>query len=160
MAETGKPLNQPFGYKWVGYYTPEDIVKIQSGAKDAPAVPYTDIPVQAGDLKYADLNNDGTIDDFDKGAIGKPNLPSTTLGWSFGGYWKGFSFNVLFQGSFDYSFAINGTGIESFKSQFQPIHQKRWTQEKYEKGEGIEFPRLTSNPSTINSASTYMSDFW
>jgi hypothetical protein len=94
-------------------------------------------------LKYADLNNDGTIDDFDKGAIGKPNLPSTTLGWSFGGYWKGFSFNVLFQGSFDYSFAINGTGIESFKSQFQPIHQKRWTQEKYEKGEGIEFPRLT-----------------
>lgn len=106
MAETGKPLNQPFGYKWVGYYTPEDIVKIQSGAKDAPAVPYTDIPVQAGDLKYADLNNDGTIDDFDKGAIGKPNLPSTTLGWSFGGYWKGFSFNVLFQGSFDYSFAI------------------------------------------------------
>lgn len=160
LAETGKPLNQPFGYKWVGYYTPEDIVKIQSGAKDAPAVPYTDIPVQAGDLKYADLNNDGTIDDFDKGAIGKPNLPSTTLGWSFGGYWKGFSFNVLFQGSFDYSFAINGTGIESFKSQFQPIHQKRWTQEKYEKGEGIEFPRLTSNPSTINSASTYMSDFW
>ena len=92
MAETGKPLNQPFGYKWVGYYTPEDIVKIQSGAKDAPAVPYTDIPVQAGDLKYADLNNDGTIDDFDKGAIGKPNLPSTTLGWSFGGYWKGFSY--------------------------------------------------------------------
>lgn len=67
---------------------------------------------------------------------------------------------MLFQGSFDYSFAINGTGIESFKSQFQPIHQKRWTQEKYEKGEGIEFPRLTSNPSTINSASTYMSDFW
>ena len=45
------------------YYTPEDITKIQSGAPDAPATPYTDIPVQAGDLKYADLNNDGTIDD-------------------------------------------------------------------------------------------------
>mgnify|MGYP002584229733 FL=1 len=160
LTETGRPLNQPFGYKWIGYYTPEDIAKIQAGAADAPATPYTDIPVQAGDLKYADLNNDGTIDDFDKGAIGKPNLPTTTLGWSFGGYWKGFSFNVLFQGSFDYSFSINGTGIESFKSQFQPIHQKRWTQERYESGAPIEFPRLTSNPSTINSASTYMSDFW
>ena len=160
LAETGKPLNQPFGYKWVGYYTPEDIVKIQSGAKDAPAVPYTDIPVQAGDLKYADLNGDGSIDDFDKGAIGKPNLPTTTLGWSFGGYWKGFSFNVLFQGSFDYSFAINGTGIESFKSQFQPIHTGRWTLDRYKNGEEITFPRLTTNPSTINSASTYMSDFW
>lgn len=160
LAETGKPLNQPFGYKWIGYYTPEDIQKIKSGAEDAPAVPYTDTPVQAGDLKYADLNGDGTIDDFDKGAIGKPNLPTTTLGWSFGGYWKGFSWNVLFQGSFDYSFAINGTGIESFKSQFQPIHQKRWSLERYKAGEPIEFPRLTTNPSTINSASTYMSDFW
>lgn len=160
LAETGKPLNQPFGYKWIGYYTPEDVAKIQSGAPDAPATPYTDIPVQAGDLKYADLNNDGTIDDYDKGAIGKPNLPSTTLGWSFGGYWRGFSFNVLFQGSFDYSFAINGTGIESFKSQFQPIHTSRWTLERYQNGEQIDFPRLTTNPSTINSASTYMSDFW
>lgn len=95
-------------YKWIGYYTPEDIELINAAKTDptikAPAVPYTDIPVQAGDLKYADLNGDGSIDDFDKGAIGKPNLPTTTLGWTIGGYWKGFSFNVLFQGSFDYSF--------------------------------------------------------
>ena len=160
LQETGKPLNQPFGYKWIGYYTPDDIAKINAGASDAPAVPNTDSPVQAGDLKYADLNNDGTINDFDKMAIGKPNLPTTTLGWSFGGYWKGFSWNVLFQGSFDYSFAINGTGIESFKSQFQPIHQKRWTVDRYESGAEIDFPRLTTNPSTINSASSYMSDFW
>ena len=164
LAETGKPLNQPFGYQWIGYYTPEDIELINAAKTDptikAPAVPYTDIPVQAGDLKYADLNGDGSIDDFDKGAIGKPNLPTTTLGWSIGGYWKGFSFNVLFQGSFDYSFAINGTGIESFKSQFQPIHTGRWTLERYQNGEEITFPRLTTNPSTINSASTYMSDFW
>ena len=164
LAETGKPLNQPFGYQWIGYYTPEDIELINAAKTDptikAPAVPYTDIPVQAGDLKYADLNGDGSIDDFDKGAIGKPNLPTTTLGWSIGGYWKGFSFNVLFQGSFDYSFAINGTGIESFKSQFQPIHTGRWTLERYQNGEEITFPRLMTNPSTINSASTYMSDFW
>lgn len=164
LAETGKPLNQPFGYKWIGYYTPEDIQMIAAAKSDptikAPAVPYTDIPVQAGDLKYADLNGDGSIDDFDKGAIGKPNLPTTTLGWSIGGYWKGFSFNILFQGSFDYSFAINGTGIESFKSQFQPIHTGRWTLERYQNGDEITFPRLTTNPSTVNSASTYMSDFW
>ena len=115
---------------------------------------------KAGKIALADLNGDGSIDDFDKGAIGKPNLPTTTLGWSFGGYWKGFSFNVLFQGSFDYSFAINGTGIESFKSQFQPIHTGRWTLDRYKNGEEITFPRLTTNPSTINSASTYMSDFW
>ena len=107
-----------------------------------------------------ELNGDGTINDFDKRAIGKPNLPTTTLGWTIGGSWKGFSISVLFQGSFDYSFAINGTGIESGKSQFQPLHQKRWTQERYENGESIEFPRLTMQDGTINSASAYNSDFW
>mgnify|MGYP000418533826 CR=1 FL=1 len=133
---------------------------IHAGAANAPAVPNTDVPIQAGDLKYKDLNGDGVINDFDKGAIGKPNLPNTTLGWTIGGSWKGLSVSVLFQGSFNYSFSVNGTGIEPFKSQFQPLHQKRWTLERYLNGEAIEFPRLTSNPSTVNSAAAYMSDFW
>lgn len=160
LASTGRSIGQEFGYKWIGYYTPEDIKLIKSGAENAPAVPNTDVPVQAGDLKYKDLNHDGVINDYDKGAIGKPNLPNTTLGWTIGGTWKGFSLSVLFQGSFNYSFSIKGTGIEPFKSQFQPLHEKRWTLERWQNGEDIEFPRLTSNPSTVNSAEAYMSDFW
>jgi len=165
LAETGKPIGQPFGYTFIGYYSKEDITNIKSGNKTpdgkvAVAIPNTDVPVQAGDLKYKDLNSDGIINDFDKGAIGKPNLPTTTLGWSFGAHYKGFSANVLFQGSFDYSFSVVGTGIESFKSQFQPIHLNRWTQERVDNGEPIEFPRLTRNPSSVNSAEAYMSDFW
>lgn len=160
LAETGKSINQPFGYKFIGFYTPEDITLINNNAEGAPAVPNTDTPIQAGDLKYKDMNADGVIDDYDKGAIGKPNLPTTTLGWTLGANWKGFSISVLFQGSFDYSFSVIGTGIESFKSQFQPIHTKRWTLERYENGEEIDFPRLTTIPSTVNSAEGYMSDFW
>lgn len=160
LAETGKAINQPFGYKFIGFYTPEDVELIRNGSEGAPAVPNTDTPVQAGDLKYLDMNSDGVIDDFDKGAIGKPNLPSTTLGWTLGASWKGFSISVLFQGSFDYSFSVVGTGIESFRSQFQPVHQKRWTLERYQGGETIDFPRLTTIPSTVNSAEGYMSDFW
>lgn len=160
LAETGKAINQPFGYKYIGFYTPDDIALIQAGDPDAPAVPNTDTPVQAGDLKYLDMNNDGIIDDFDKSAIGKPNLPSTTVGWTIAANWKGFSLSLLFQGSFDYSFSVVGTGIESFKSQFQPVHTKRWTLERYQNGEQIDFPRLTTIPSTVNSAEGYMSDFW
>jgi len=165
LAETGRPIGQPFGYTFEGYYSKEDIDVINSGNLTgdglvAVAIPNTDVPVQAGDLKYKDLNLDGVIDDFDKGAIGKPNLPSTTLGWSFGATYKGFSASVLFQGSFDYSFSVIGTGIEPFKSQFQPIHLNRWTQERVDNGEPIEFPRLTRNPSSVNSAEAYMSDFW
>ncbi len=160
LTQTGRPIGQQFGYHWIGYYTPEEIALIEAKDPNAPAVPNTDIPVQAGDLKYQDLNNDGTIDDYDKMAIGKPNLPNTTLGWTIGGNWKGLTLSVLFQGSFNYSFSVVGTGIEPFKSQFQPLHQERWTLERYQNGEAINFPRLTSNPSTINSAAAYMSDFW
>jgi len=160
LAATGQPINQPFGYKFIGFYTPADIILINSKAKGAPAVPNTDTPIQAGDLKYKDMNGDGIIDDFDKGPIGKPNLPTTTLGWTIGASWKGFSVSVLFQGSFDYSFSVIGTGIESFKSQFQPIHETRWTLERFESGASIDFPRLTTIPSTVNSAEGYMSDFW
>jgi len=159
LARTGRPIGQPFGYTTIGYYTPEDIQKIAGGDKSV-AVPRTDAPVQAGDLKYKDLNGDGIIDDFDKGPIGKPNLPSTTLGWTIGAQYKGFSISLLFQGSFDYSFSVIGTGIESFKSQFQPIHEKRWTLERYNNGEQIDFPRLTTLPTTVNSSEAYNSDFW
>ena len=123
-------------------------------------MPVSDIAVQAGDLKYKDLNGDRLIDDYDKQAIGKPNLPNTTLGWTIGGSWKGLTLSILFQGSFNYSFSVVGTGIEPFKSQFQPLHQQRWTEERYLAGEPINFPRLTSNPATVNSAEAYMSDFW
>lgn len=160
LTKTGHAINQPFGYVWDGFYSPEDIALIEAGADNAPAVPVSETPVQAGDLKYRDLNNDGVIDDYDKQAIGMPNLPTTTLGWTLGGSWKGLTLSILFQGSFNYSFSVVGTGIEPFKSQFQPLHLQRWTEERYLRGEEINFPRLTSNPTTVNSAEAYMSNFW
>lgn len=160
LTKTGRPINQPFGYTWDGFYTPDEIAAIAAGADNAPAIPVSETPVQAGDLKYKDLNDDGVIDDYDKQAIGKPNLPNTTLGWTIGGSWKGLTLSILFQGSFNYSFSVVGTGIEPFKSQFQPLHLQRWTEERFNNGEEINFPRLTSNPTTVNAAEAYMSDFW
>ncbi len=157
LRETGLPIEQPFGYTFIGYYTPEDIAKIQANAHDKPATPLSEYPIQAGDLKYKDINGDGVIDNNDRGPIGRPNLANTVLGLNLGGNYKGFSINLLFQGAFGYSFSVVGTGIETFQSQFQPIHQERWTPEN---GASAAFPRLTSNPTTVNSARTYMSDFW
>lgn len=157
LAQTGLPIDQPFGYTFIGYYTPDDIEKIQANAHDKPATPLTEYPIQAGDLKYKDINGDGVIDNNDQGPIGKPNLANTVLGLTLGANYKGFSVNLLFQGSFGYSFSVVGTGIETFQSQFQPIHQERWTPEN---AAHAQFPRLTSNPTTVNSARTYMSDFW
>ncbi len=168
LARTGQAINQPFGYLFDGFYSQADVEAIYTGQGVAPAGQRPAIPlyglaasgqggIQPGDLRYRDLNDDGFIDERDMGPIGKPNLPSTVLGLTLGANYEGFSINVLFQGSFNYSFSVIGTGIEPFQSQFQPVHQQRWTPENA--GSAV-FPRLTQNATTVNSARAYMSDFW
>ena len=149
LARTGHPINQPFGYTWVGYY---------SDANDIAQSPKPDgVIVQPGDLKYKDMNNDGKLDGNDQGPIGKPNLPNTTYGFTLGANYRGLSLNILFQGSTGYSFGVQQTGIEPFLSQMQPIHLQRWTPET---AESAYFPRLTTLPGGINSANAYPSDFY
>jgi hypothetical protein len=62
----------------------------------------------------------------------------------------------MFQGAFQYSLSLYGTAIEPFQSQWQPIHEEAWTPTNTD----ASFPRLTSNPTTINSPTNYMSNFW
>ncbi len=148
LLRTGYPIGQQFGYTYLGFY--KDAADIENNAK-----PF--VPVQPGDLKYKDLNNDGVIDENDMAAIGKPNLPNTTAGLTLGASYKGISLNILFQGSFNYSFSVQGTGIEPFQSQFQPVHELRWTPAT---STDARFPRLTTNSGSVNSPASYLSDFW
>ncbi|RYZ96232.1 MAG: SusC/RagA family TonB-linked outer membrane protein [Sphingobacteriaceae bacterium] len=177
LRATGQPIDQPFGYESLGYYTPQDIVALNEYYLDKGNERYKDpvtgffkppvaVPVysnsadnsvHAGDLKYRDLNGDGIIDQFDRKAIGKPNLANTVLGLTLGGSYKNFSINVLFQGSFNYSFAVIGSGIEPLVSQFQPIHLERWTPST---AASAQFPRLTTNKGLVNSPGAYLSDYW
>jgi TonB-linked SusC/RagA family outer membrane protein len=165
LARTGQSINQPFGYHFVGYYTAADVSAINgykaahsgSNAGDPIAMPDNGEVIQPGDLRYQDLNGDGYINVFDEKAIGHPNLPNTTLGLNLTAGYKGFSISVLFQGAFNYSFMITGTGIEPFQSQFQPIDLSAWTPQN---ASTAQFPRLTTNPATINSPTYYPSDYW
>lgn len=149
LTQTGHPINQPFGYTVIGFYQDEN--DIATSAK--PNISSTQI--LPGDLKYKDLNGDDIIDENDMSAIGRPNLPNTTVGLTTGANYGGLSLSILFQGSFNYSLSVIGTGIEPFQSQFQPIHLERWTPENQE----AKFPRLTQ-VSAASSPSAYPSDFW
>lgn len=149
LSRTGYQIDQPFGYLFDGFYTAENIATSPK--------PNTGYEIVSGDLRYKDLNQDGVIDQYDMTAIGRPNTPNTSFGLTLGGSFKGFSFNVLFQGTTDYSFSVKGNGIEPFQSQFQPVHQQRWTPAT---ANSAKFPRLSTNPTTVNSPATYMSDFW
>ena len=162
LRKTGRPIGQPFGYNFIGYYTQAEVDQIAAdkAAGREPTIPSPDVEVRAGDLKYKDVDGNNVINNYDKVAIGKPNLPTTNIGWTIGANYKNISLSILFQGAFDYSFDVRGTGIESYKSQFQPVHLNRWTQERYDQGLPIEFPRLTTLPTTINSSEAYPSDYW
>ena len=149
LAKTGHPIDQPFGYNFIGYYSQKDI--------DDAAVAKPIGIVAAGDLKYRDINGDNVIDQNDITAIGRPNLPNTTIGVPVKLGYKGFDVNIMFQGAFGYSLGLKGNAIEPFQSQFQPIHQQRWTEGN---AANAGFPRLTTNPTSINSPSSYMSDYW
>jgi TonB-linked SusC/RagA family outer membrane protein len=151
LAQTGHQINQPFGYVYQGFYSAADI------ANAKVAKPNTATAVQQGDLKYKDINGDGFIDQNDETAIGRPNIPNTTVGFPIKLGYKGFDLSVMFQGAFQYSLGLNGTAIEPFQSQWQPIHELAWTPET---ANSAQFPRLTSNPTTINSPTSYNSSFW
>ncbi len=151
LARTGHPIGQPFGYTAIGFYESEEDIQKSPKPNIDPST------IKPGDLKYKDLNGDGIIDERDQGPIGKPNLPNTSAGVTLGVHYKGLDISVLFQGAFNYSFSVTGIGIQPFQSQWQPIHELRWTPDN---ADNAKFPRLSSNASYESSPTAYPSSFW
>jgi len=78
-----------YGYKTLGIFqTAEEIAKSPSQPGAMP-----------GDIKFADVNGNGRIDDSDRTQIGNP-FPKLTVGWNISLEFKGIDFNVFFYGSF------------------------------------------------------------
>lgn len=145
LSKIGTPINQATGYNVLGFF--KDQADIDANAHLANTKP--------GDLKYEDLNGDGVIDAQDIRGIGKSNLPQTVLGSTIGLTYKSFSFNILFQGSFDYSYRIASAGIIPFQGNLQASALDRWTPAT---AATATYPRLSSdlaNPSSPSNNSTF-----
>ncbi len=71
--------------------------------------------IAPGDIKYKDVNGDGVIDGNDIVPIGATNKPNLIYGFGISASWKGFDFNVLFQGVGKSSFFINGFTVYPFQ---------------------------------------------
>lgn len=70
--------------------------------------------VQPGDIKYKDVNGDGIVDDGDIVAIGATNRPNLIYGLGASVAWKGFDFNVLFQGAGKSTISMGGKTVWAF----------------------------------------------
>ena len=89
----GHPIYSTKGLIADGLY--KDEAEIASSPESIYATRY---PLQPGDIKYRDLNNDGVIDDNDKCWIGNPTVPEIIYGFGFSLKYKGLDFSAFFQG--------------------------------------------------------------
>jgi TonB-linked SusC/RagA family outer membrane protein len=85
---TGHPIGAGLYYNAIGIF--KDKVDINSAPHLPGAVP--------GDIKYADVNHDGTIDSRDQILVNQTNVPEITYGFNANFRYKGFDFSILLQG--------------------------------------------------------------
>ncbi len=116
--------------------------------------------VQPGDIKYADLNEDGVVDAEDEGFIGRIDRPDKVFGLSVGGRFKGFDVSVLFQGAAGAHVWYSGEMIwpfARFSNILSDVKGNYWSKNNTaEQNAAAEYPRMVSDSNPNNyQASTY-----
>lgn len=134
----GEEIGAIFGLKEEGLYQESDFT---GGALNAGLPVPAFGAIQAGDIKYVDLNEDGVINNDDRTIIGS-NLNNKNWGFDFFAEYKGFDLSasvigvsgrdVVLQGDMGYSF-FNAGKIQRWQTDY-------WTPENID----ASLPRLTA----------------
>ncbi len=157
---TGRPYDTQFGYEALGYYSLDDFNA--DGSLKPGIASIKDAPIQAGDIKYADLSGpdgvpDGLIDSYDETVIGRPrNTPQIIYGVTPSLSWKGFDLNMLLQGAAMNSLYLEGTMAHPFESQGSATklqYNDHWTPNNTD----ALYPRIYNSPVDHN---TKVSSHW
>ncbi|EJW98752.1 protein containing TonB-dependent receptor, beta-barrel domain protein, partial [gut metagenome] len=118
----GHPIGQYYGLICDGFITQADI----NGGK-LPASTFGN--TQLGDLKYHDMNEDGFIDERDETFIGYSDIPENTFALTLGTNYKGWGFNIMFQGVNNVSRYYDAEAMYAFVNggKVKAHHLNRWT---------------------------------
>jgi len=166
-ARTGHSINQNYGLQALGLYTEDDFLDPVSGTlKPGLPVP-TWNRVKPGDVKYADLTNDGYINDEDVTAIGGSSVPEIVYGFGFSFRHKGFDISALFQGVALTDFIVGGDYDDARNQYYIPGSgsgavanilanaDDRWTPEN--PSDDVFWPRLSLG---VNENNNQASTWW
>ena len=152
-SQQGFRVNQTRGLISLGLFKDYDDIR------DSPKQSWGD--VMPGDIKYADVNGDGKIDENDEVPIGATNRPNLIYGFGLSAGWKGFDINILFQGAGKSTFCIEGPTVYPFKNGdwgnilTDMANSNRWILGENE-NPNAEYPRLSYGGNSNNyRPSTY-----
>ncbi len=154
--QTGYSIGQNWGYKidWKsngGYWISQDEIEssgLKYGMGGDPRV---------GGFKYMDLNNDGTVDDKDLTPIRSTYIPGVCYGLTVNLDYKDFDLTVFFQGVGKYSSQYGSQGVYEYiiRGTYFDYHKTAWTQERFEKGEKITYPALSTQSNSNHIANDF-----
>lgn len=103
ISQLGQPAGMFYGYAFNGIYQYADFDNPSPGLyilkKGVPDNGNTRSSIQPGDIKYKDINGDGTINAFDQVITGR-SQPIHTGGFSNNFTYKGFDLNIFCQWSY------------------------------------------------------------
>ncbi|MDR0688240.1 MAG: TonB-dependent receptor [Prevotellaceae bacterium] len=152
MSDLGKPLNRNKGLVALGLF------KDQAEIDASPTQTFS--TVLPGDIKYADLNEDGQIDGNDMTQLGDPTIPQIIYGFGLSAAYKGFDFSILFQGATKTSIMMGD--IHPFSQQYSQLYQfiadDVWTEANPDPN--AKYPRLISGASPNASNNHQTSTYW
>jgi TonB-linked SusC/RagA family outer membrane protein len=122
-----------------------------------------------GDIKYKDVNGDGTVDDDDIVPLSFSNIPQVQYGFALEVSYRSFRVSALVEGVKDVQYFLGGTGYYPFAWEstgnllsMVTDQQNRWTPASYSGDPATEnpnarFPRLTYGENKNNNRA---STFW
>lgn len=156
LKMTGQPTGAIYGLVATGFLTAKDIADgypVMNGFNN----------IQAGDVKYKDMNGDGEINEFDRTVIGG-DKPTCYFGIDLGFEWKGLEVTALIQGAYNRDlYNSDRTLLEGFQVIGQSHGQaytnllNRWTPET---AETATYPRLTAGGNMYNYGNNWNSSLF
>lgn len=129
-AAEGQPLGYFWGYKTAG------IFQHPAELEDYPHQPNA----RVGDLKFVDINEDGTLDDTDRTNLGNP-YPKFNLGLSTGLEYRGFDLNMFWYAAVGHQIWMANRRNDLIYANFTTDVLNRWNGEDTSN----DHPRVTLN---------------
>lgn len=109
LRRTGYRVDQAKGLIALGLFKDYDDIR------NSPRQDFGDQrDIMPGDIKYKDVNGDGIVNNDDIVPIGATTRPNLIYGLGVSANWKGFDFNIHFQGAGKSNFFIDGFTVYPF----------------------------------------------